>query len=141
IKASKELGVTVIWKGPLREDDRDEQIKIVEDMTNRGVSGIVLAPLDDTALRLPVQEATRKGIPVVIIDSGLKSDDTVSFVATNNHHGGELAGEQMAKLLNGKGKVLMLRYQEGSASTTEREGGFVDAIKKAPGIELASSNQ
>lgn len=141
VKASKELGVEIIWKGPLKEDNRDEQIKIVEDMTNRGVSGIVLAPLDDTALRLPVQEATRKGIPVVIIDSGLQSEDYVSFVATDNRHGGQLAGEHLAKLLGGKGKVVMLRYQEGSASTNEREAGFLDAMKKAPGIEVVSSNQ
>lgn len=141
MKAADELGVEIIWKGPLKEDNRDDQIKIVEDMTNLGVDGVVLAPLDDTALRLPVEEATRKGIPVVIIDSGLKSEDYVSFVATDNHHGGELAGEHLAKLLDGKGKVVMLRYAEGSASTNEREQGFVDAIKKSPGIELVSSNQ
>lgn len=141
LKAAKELGCEIIWKGPLKEDDRDEQIKVVEDMTNRGVDGIVLAPLDDTALVLPVEEADRKGMPVVIIDSGLKSEDYVSFVSTDNHHGGELAGEHMAKLLGGKGKVVMLRYAEGSASTNEREQGFLDAIAKAPGIEVVSSNQ
>ncbi len=141
LKAAEELGVEVLWKGPLKEDNRDDQIKIVEDMTSRGVAGIVLAPLDDTALRAPVQEATRKQIPVVIIDSALKSEDPVSFVATDNKHGGELAGRHMAKLLSNKGKVVMLRYAEGSASTTEREQGFVEAIKAAPGIELVSSNQ
>jgi len=141
VKAAKELGVEIIWKGPLKEDDRDEQIKVVEDMTNRGVSGIVLAPLDDTALRLPVEEATRKDIPVVIIDSGLQSEDYVSFVATDNYNGGKLAGEHMAELLGGEGKVIMLRYAEGSASTMQREQGFVDGIAAAEGIELVSSNQ
>ncbi len=141
VKAAEELGAEIIWKGPLKEDDRDEQIKVVEDMTNRGVDGIVLAPLDDTALRLPVEEAVRKEIPVVIIDSGLKSEDYTSFVATDNHHGGELAGEHMGELLGGKGKVVMLRYAEGSASTMEREQGFLDAIAKFDGIEVVSSNQ
>ena len=141
VKAAEELDVDIIWKGPLKEDDRDEQIKIVEDMINRGVSGIVLAPLDDVALRMPVQEATRKGIPVVIIDSGLQSEDYVSFVATDNYNGGKIAGEYMVELLDGKGKVVMLRYAEGSASTTKREQGFVDAIEEASGIELVSSNQ
>jgi len=141
VKAGEELGVEVIWKGPMKEDDREAQIKVVEDFISRGVSGIVLAPLDDTALRAPVSNAVRGGIPVVVFDSALKSDEIVSFVATDNYKGGKIAGEHMAKLLNGKGRVVLLRYQMGSASTSEREQGFLDAIKENPGIEVVSSNQ
>src|SRR6476469_2740707 len=64
-QAAKELGVTVIWRGPLREDDRDWQISEVEGFVSRGVSGIVLAPLDETALMQPVAEAVHHNIPVV----------------------------------------------------------------------------
>ena len=141
VKAAGELDVDVIWKGPIREDDRDAQIEVVENMISRGVSAIVLAPLDDAALRAPVAQATRAGIPVVIIDSGLKSEDHISFVATDNKKGGYRAGKRLAELLDGKGKVIMLRYQEGSASTMNREQGFVDAIKESEGIELVSANQ
>lgn len=139
--AAKEMGVEVIWKGPLKEDDRESQIKVVEDFITNKVNGIVLAPLDDTALRTPVSEAVKQGIPVVIIDSGLKSDDYVSFVATDNFKGGEMAGKRMVELLKGKGKVIMMRYQEGSASTHEREEGFLKAVKAAPGIQVLSDNQ
>jgi len=93
VKASRELNVDIIWKGPLREDDRDQQISVVEDFISRGVAGMVLAPLDDIALRAPVANATSAGIPVVIIDSGLKSEDYTSFVATDNFKGGEMAGQ------------------------------------------------
>jgi len=138
----KDLGVEVIWKGPLKEDDRESQIRVVEDFVTRGVSGIVLAPLDDTALRMPVQDAVNNDIPVVIIDSGLKSDDYVSFVSTDNYIGGRKGGEHLAKILGGKGKVIMLRYQEGSASTMNREQGFLDALKENyPEIEVVSANQ
>jgi ribose transport system substrate-binding protein len=141
LKAAEELGVEIIWKGPLKEDNRDDQIKIVEDMINRGVNGIVLAPLDDVALGTPVEDAVRKEIPVVIIDSALKSEAYTSFVSTDNYNGGKLAGEHMVKLLGGKGKVAMLRYAEGSASTAEREQGFMDAVVEAKEIEVVSSNQ
>lgn len=141
IKAERELGINMIWKGPIKEDDREHQIRVVEDFTSRRVSGIVLAPLDDTALRIPVRDAIRSGIPVVIIDSGLLSDDHISFVATNNFKGGRMAGEHMAKLLGGKGRVVVLRYLEGSASTTKRENGFLEAIRENPGIEVVSENQ
>jgi ribose transport system substrate-binding protein len=141
IKASRELNVDIIWKGPLKEDDREAQISVMEDLISRKVSGIILAPLDDAALRTPVSSARAAGIPVVIIDSDLRGDEYVSFVATDNELGGRMAGKRMAELLKGKGTVIMLRYQEGSASTSKREQGFLDAIAQAPGIRVLSSSQ
>jgi ribose transport system substrate-binding protein len=140
-KAASELSVDIIWRGPLREDDRDSQVSEVEGFVSRGVSGIVLAPLDETALTVPVANAVQRGIPVVIIDSGLKGEGYVSFVATDNRKGGRLAGEQLAKLLGGKGKIVLLRYTEGSDSTHNREEGFLEAMKASPGIQVVSSNQ
>ena len=147
VKAERELNakgvkVTITWKGPLREDDREQQVQVVEGFLSQGVSGLVLAPLDEKALVRPVEEAKRAGIPTVVIDSGLASKEIVSFVATDNVKGGELAADRMGELLGGKGKVLLLRYQEGSASTTEREVGFLNRLKaKYPGITLISSDQ
>ncbi|MGB7156653.1 MAG: substrate-binding domain-containing protein, partial [Tepidisphaeraceae bacterium] len=143
-RAAAEAGVSIVWRGPLKENDRAQQIQIVDQFVAEGVDGIVLAPLDDTALQRPVAGAMAKGIPVVIIDSGLKGEsgkDFVSFVATNNHQGGILAGEALAKLLNGKGKVVLIRYLEGSASTTEREEGFLEVMKRSAGIEVTVSNR
>lgn len=139
--AAKGVPVEVIWKGPLREDDRDQQIQVVENFTTRKVSGIVLAPLDSQALVNPVASAVQAGIPVVLMDSGLKSDKPISFVATDNLKGGRLAGEYLAKLLGGKGNVILLRYAVGSASTEERERGFLEAIGKFPEIKLISADQ
>jgi len=141
VKASRELDVDIIWRGPLREDDRDAQVTEVEGFVSRGVSGIVLAPLDEAALVGPVASAKAKKIPVVIFDSGLKGEDFVSFVATDNVAGGRLGGEHMAKVLGGKGKVVLLRYAEGHDSTGKREEGFLEAMKASPGIEVVSSNQ
>jgi len=140
-KAAAELGVDIIWRGPLREDDRDSQVSEVEGFVSRGVSGIVLAPLDDSALAVPVASAVQHGIPVVIIDSGLKGEGYVSYVATDNQKGGRLGGEELARRLGGKGKVVMLRYSEGSDSTNKREEGFLEAMKDNPGIQVVSSNQ
>jgi ribose transport system substrate-binding protein len=147
VKAQRELAeqgskVDIIWKGPLREDDRDQQIQVVEGFMARHVSAIVLAPLDSQALVKPVHNAIAAKVPVVIMDSDLKSDRYVSFVATDNYKGGQLAGDQMGKLLGGKGNVILLRYAVGSASTEARESGFLDALKKNyPDIKLISSDQ
>lgn len=141
VKAGRELGVEVLWKGPQKEDDRDGQVMVVEDFINRGVQGIVLAPLDDHALIRPIQEAKREGIPVVIIDSPLESPEPISNIATDNHKGGVLAGEHLGQILGGKGKIFLIRCHEGAASSTLREQGFYDTIvKRFPGIEFLSKD-
>jgi ribose transport system substrate-binding protein len=140
--AAKGIPVDVIWKGPLKEDDRDQQIQVVENFTTRRVSGIVLAPLDSQALVRPVDNAVRSGIPVVIIDSDLKTDNYVSFVATDNYQGGRIAAQHLGSLLEAQGNVIMLRYAVGSASTEAREAGFLDVItNQFPNIRLISTDQ
>src|SRR5438445_5601629 len=147
VKAESELNekgvrTEIIWKGPLKEDDRDQQIQVVENFMSRRVSGIVLAPLDSQALVQPVENSIKAQVPVVIIDSGLKSDQYVSFVATDNYKGGQLAGQRLGQLLGGKGNVILLRYAVGSASTEAREAGFLDTLKtKFPDLKLISSDQ
>jgi len=147
VKAERELNekgvkMEIIWKGPLKEDDRDQQIQVVENFMSRRVSGIVLAPLDSQALVQPVENSIKAQVPVVIIDSGLKSYLYVSSVATDNYKGGQLAGERLGQLLDGKGNVILLRYAVGSASTEAREAGFLDTLKtEFPDIKLLSADQ
>jgi ribose transport system substrate-binding protein len=142
VKASRELGVDLVWKGPVREDDRAEQVRVVEDFVSKHVDGIVLAPLDDAALVPPVKEAESEKIPVVIIDSDINWTGRVSFVATDNEQAGAAAARHLGKLLGGKGRVLVLRYQEGSASTMQREKGFLETLaKEFPDAHVVSDNQ
>ena len=146
LKAQQELAakgtqINVLWKGTEREDDRNGQVNVVETFITQKVNAIVLAPLDKQALTIPVHDAAGHKIPVVVIDSSLNGTDWVSFDATDNEKGGELGGEQLAKVLGGKGRVLLLPYAQGSASTEARETGFLTAIKKYPGITLLSTNQ
>ena len=143
-EGANEAGVVMVWKGSLNEGDPAQQIRIVEQFVSEGVGGIVLAPIDDTALKRPVAAAMQKGIPVVIMDSPLKGEpvkDFVSTVSTNNHRGGEMAGEQLGKLLEGKGKVVLFRFKKGSEGTGQREAGFLEAIKKFPNIQVIADNR
>lgn len=145
VKAERELNaagtpVKIIWKGPLKEDDRVSQIDTVQNFVAQGVHGIVLMPLDRTALVAPVEAAIKAKIPVVIADSALESDKPASYIATNNKEGGRIGGKRLGEILGGKGKVILLRYMEGSASTEEREAGFMEAIAAFPGITVISSN-
>jgi ribose transport system substrate-binding protein len=136
VKASRELDVDIVWKGPLREDDLKQQIDLVQSFVAQGVSGIALAPLSDKGLVGSVTAATAARVPVVVFDSDLAGGDYVSFVATDNAAAGKAGAEELARRM-GKGNVVVLRYQEGSASTANRERGFEDALRAHPGAGIA----
>ena len=99
-------------------------------MINRGVDGIVLAPIDKKSMVGVVERAVAAKIPVVIFDSGIDTEKFVSQVATDNYHAGEMGADRVAKLLDGAGKVAMVMVQPGAASTMAREQGFKDRIEK-----------
>jgi len=141
-KAAAELNVKVTFIGPPREDDRSQQIDLVKNQSLQN-DAIVLAPLDAVALRDVVKDVSAKNKPVVIIDSSLADSAgfITSYVATDNREGGRIAARKIAELLGEKGKVAVLRYQQGSASTEHREEGFLEEMKKSPGIEIVSSEQ
>jgi ribose transport system substrate-binding protein len=144
VRAAQELNVDLRWKGPLKENDRVMQIQVVQQFVADKVDGILLAPLDSRALLGPVREARAAGIPVAIFDSDLEGEagkDFQSFIATDNTQGGRLAGAELARLLGGKGSVVLLRYMAGSASTAKREAGFEEALAKAAGIQLTVKNR
>ncbi len=142
LTAAQELGIEIIWKGPLKEDDRNEQIQVVETLTNAGIDALVLTPMDDRALVRPVVEAKKLGIPTIIFNSALQGDYHVAFIATDNYKGGMIAGNYIGSLMKGKGKLILIRLKEGVEGTTKREEGFLQTIRSEfPGIRILSDNQ
>ena len=138
--AGKEFGYEILWNGPERETDRERQIQIIEDFIVQKVDGVVLAPLDREALVPSVEKLANLNIPCAIIDSGIKTDKYVCYAATDNYQGGVLAARRMGKILDGKGKVVVIKYVPGSGSTTERENGFIDTIgKEFTGIQIVDT--
>ena len=138
--AGSEFGGQIRWIGPEREGDRERQIQIVEDCLVDKVDGVVLAPLDFKALVPSVEKLADRKVPCVIVDSGIGTERYVTFAATDNYQGGVIAARRMGEILGGRGRVLVLKYAQGSASTEARENGFLDTIKKEfPGIAVADA--
>ena len=135
--ACKEENCEVTWVGPDKETDFTEQINIVQNQVSGGANGIVLAATDSEALVRPVKEAMDKGVPVVTIDSGLKDNPSLCYIATDNVEGGRRAADELAKLIGEKGKVGLMPFLKGAGSSDEREKGFLERIKKYPGITVA----
>src|SRR5882757_2767986 len=138
--AGKEFGYEIQWNGPERETDRERQIQIIEDFIVQKVDGVVLAPLDKDALVPSVEKLAGLKIPCAIIDSAVATDKYTTFAATDNYQGGVLAARRMGEILGGKGNVIVLKYVPGSASTTDRENGFIETIQKEfAGIKIVDS--
>ncbi len=133
LKAVDELArtgsqVNLIWRGPAKENDSASQARVVEGLFARRVSGIVLAPVDSRALIGSVDAAADAEIPVVAIESPMESHSVVSSVSAENADAGLRAAESMGELLNGKGKVLMLRSEDSSADSA-CEAAFQEGLR------------
>jgi ribose transport system substrate-binding protein len=139
-KAVQEAGnVMLTWRGPAYNDDIDSQIRILALYTKQNVDAIVLVPTDRHRLVDPVRKAVAAGIKVVVVDSALNGDLYRNFISTDNYAAGKLAAERLSALLNGRGKVLLFRSVDGSASTDDRAHGFIDYLKKnSPEIVIAA---
>ena len=139
LSAGKEFNVDIDWNGPAAETDFARQIQIVDSFVARHVDGIVLAATEKTALVAPIERALAAGIPVTVFDSGVDTDKYMTFLATNNYEGGQMAARTLAKMLNEKGKVALVANEPGSLSTMDRERGFEEGIKQFPNIKLVAT--
>jgi ribose transport system substrate-binding protein len=132
--------VDIDWNGPPNEGDRVAQIALMETYVAQGLDGIILCPMEYNALVAPAEKAHRAGIPLVIVDSPLNYTETVAFVGTGNKKAGGMAAAELAREIGDKGNVIMMRFMPGSASTNEREEGFLDEMKNHPNITLLSTD-
>lgn len=139
LAAGQDLNVNVEWNGAAQETEYDRQIQILDSMIARHVDGIAVAAAERKALVQSIDRAASLNIPVVVFDSGVDTENYVSFLATNNYEGGQNAARELTKLLHGKGTAAMVMHAPGSASTMDRERGFDDAMKnEAPGIQIVA---
>jgi ribose transport system substrate-binding protein len=137
--AAKESNADITWQGPSKETEIDKQISIVEDMISSKADAIVMAACDENALIGTVQKAVNAGIPVVTIDSGVKSDLPISFVATDNIAGAKAAARELARLIGNEGEVGLIPFVPGAATSEMRVQGFKEALNEFPNIKLVST--
>ena len=137
---AKEYGLEMEWNGPPAETDYSRQIQILDSYIARQVDGIALAATEKTALNNSLERAKAAGIPVTIFDSGVDSDNFMTFIATNNFEAGQLGARALAKLIDNKGKVAVVMNAPGSVSTMDRERGFQETIdKEFPNIKVVAT--
>lgn len=139
LAAGKKFGVEILWNGAATETDYSRQIQIIDSMVAQRVDGIAVAATERTAIVGSIDRAMQAGIPVTVFDSGIDSDNYMSFIATNNYEAGKMGGRKLAELLGGKGNVAVIMHAPGSLSTMDREKGFREVIAaEFPGIKIVA---
>ncbi len=136
--AAKQFGVKLTFIGPSAETEVDKQIDIVENLITRGVDAIGISPCDGKALVPVIEKAIAKGITVVTVDSDAKTDKRLAYIGTDNEKAGEIAAKELAKLMGGKGKVLIIQGVPGAENLMQRVKGFKRVIAKYPQIKIVS---
>jgi ribose transport system substrate-binding protein len=160
-KSSKTIGVSLLTRGHIFYRDLEEglkneadkygysliitsaewdlgkQISQIEDFVSRKVDAVIVCPVDSKGIGSGISEANKAGIPVFTADIAAEEGKVVSHIASDNIQGGRLAGEYLAKLLNGKGNVAIVN-QPAITSVLDRVAGFKEAISKYPGIEIVA---
>ena len=138
-KQGAKMGVRVTVLSSMGFSALNDQIKQVEDMIQRRVDLIGLQPVDSKGVIPVIQDANKAGIPVITVDTGADGGKVVTYIATDNYAAGKQAGEWIARMIDGKGKVAMIEGTPGSMQGRQRMEGFHEYIKAQRGINLAVS--
>ena len=114
------------------------QIQDMEDLANQKVDVLITSPRDGAASTPAIARIYKKGIPVVLISRSITTNDFTSLVTPDNYQIASDAAEFIAKKMKGKGKVLILRGVPTATTAIARTKGFLDTIKKYPGIKVVA---
>lgn len=128
-EAVDKVGGELIFTGPADNNDVQGQVALVENLINSKVDAILLTPLDSDALVAPVEKAMDAGIPVIIIDSAVNTENYTSFIATDNIAGGNMAMEKLIELVDGSGEVVVVNALAGIPSNDARGIGAEEYAK------------
>jgi ribose transport system substrate-binding protein len=135
-----EQGIETFMLAPQSGSDIAGQMKMLQDVTTQEVDAIILSTHDEKAASPLVKLAVDKGIPIIIVNSDIASFPTPvnAVVGYGQRKGTTVLGEYAAQMVNGKAKVGVLEGLPGYHST-ERIGGFLDAFKNYPDMEIVAS--
>ena len=136
---AKELGVEVIWDAPERNDEI-KQAQIVQTFVRQGVDGIAVSCSNPDVLKMPIDAAVDKGIPVVTWDSDSPNSKRVAFFGVDDYQAGRIIAEELGALLDGKGTIAIMTGVQGAQNLTLRVQGIKDVIQeKYPGLQIVST--
>ena len=118
--------------------DAATQVSQIQDLITRKVKALIYIPAGATAASVPVKAAKAAGIPVVAVDRNPAGAPGDTFIATDSVKAAKELGDWVIKQTGGKGNLAVLQGQIGTTPEIDRDKGFTEALKAAPGIKLVA---
>lgn len=131
--AAKDNGAKLNWKSA--DLNQQTQVSDIENMVQSGVKALIVAPVDSQGIVPTINEVKSKNIPVITSDIGVSGTTVASHVSSDNVKIGEMAADELAKLMGDKGNIGIIDWTTVSA-TADREKGFLDELKKYPNMHV-----
>jgi ribose transport system substrate-binding protein len=138
---ARSVGLNLYWNAPMRDDDTQTQISLIEKSVDRGMAGIIVSPIQSLPVRTPIRRVLAQGIPVVVIDTelGIPSGPKLGYVLNDEHAGGQIAARRVGLILGGKGNIAIVGMQPELHSNTVRERSFESTLNtEFPGIHIVA---
>ena len=138
--AAARPGVKLSIVAPDREINIDQQVTILEDQTRKGVKALVVSPAGSAQILSALEQATQRGVPVILVDTDAPFDKKVTYIGTNNRRGGQLAAKGLAEAIgSAHAEVALISGVPGNESQDERALGFIDAVaSEYPNLKLVA---
>jgi simple sugar transport system substrate-binding protein len=137
---AQKRGVTLRFSDA--QQKQENQIRALRTFLAQRVDAIILAPVVETGWEPVLRQIKRAHIPVILVDRGIKvSDESLytTLIASDFVAEGRMAGEWLAKKMNGQANIAELQGTPGSAPANDRHKGFMEAIEKYPGMKIIKS--
>ena len=122
-------------------DSNERQVEQIDSLVNEGIDLLIVAPNQVQTISPAIDRAYDKGIPVIVFERKTSSQKYTALISADNYEMGRVMGEYIISRLHGQGAVLEIKGLEGSSPAIERHNGFMEALKKAPGIKVVGSLQ
>ena len=138
---ARSIGMNLYWNAPMRDDDTQTQISLIEKSVDRGMAGIIVSPIQTLPTRTPIRRVLAKGVPVVVIDTelGIPSGPKLSYVLNDEQAGGQMAARRVGSILRGKGNIAIVGIQPELESNTVRERNLETTLSREfPGIRVVA---
>lgn len=131
-----EDAVRITFEGPAEEGNEEEQINTLDAVLADNPAALCLAAVDVESCEAQLETANDNGIPVLILDTGIKSDKVATVCQTDNVAAGKAAGKKLCEKLGGKGKIALVRHLVETETSILRTKGFLKAVEKYPDVEV-----
>jgi len=124
------------------QQKQENQIKAIRAFIAQKVDAIILAPVVETGWEPVLREAKAAGIPVILVDRGVKVSDEdlyATLIASDFVEEGRMAARWLVEKLGGRGNIVELQGTPGAAPAIDRKKGFEEVLKDYPDVKIIRS--